>query len=129
MGASVVTAHRPQPRWHDARVAVTRLIAVDDAPVLAELQQANREFLAPWSPRREPAHYTLQGQRRAVADALVAHAKGTVLPHVILADGEVVANQGSDKRRCGPPTQAGTRSSRRFLARYSASNTFRTPLT
>ena len=71
-------------------MAVTRLIAVDDAPVLAALQQANRGFLAPWSPRREPAHHTVQGQRRAVADALVAHAKGTVLPRVMLCDGEVV---------------------------------------
>jgi [ribosomal protein S5]-alanine N-acetyltransferase len=71
-------------------VAVTRLITADDASVLAKLQQANRAFLAPWSPRREPAHYTVQGQRRAIADALVAHARGTVLPHVILCDGEVV---------------------------------------
>jgi len=71
-------------------VAVTRLITAGDAPVLAELQQANRNFLAPWSPQREPAHYTVAGQRRAVADALVAHAKGTVLPHVILCDGAVV---------------------------------------
>jgi ribosomal-protein-alanine N-acetyltransferase len=71
-------------------VAVTRLITADDAPVLAELQQANREFLAPWSPERTPVHFTVAGQRRAVADALVSHAKGTVLPHVILADGDVV---------------------------------------
>jgi ribosomal-protein-alanine N-acetyltransferase len=69
---------------------VTRLITADDAAILAELQQANRAFLAPWSPWREPAHYTVQGQRRAVADALVAHARGTVLPHVIVFDGAVV---------------------------------------
>jgi ribosomal-protein-alanine N-acetyltransferase len=71
-------------------VAVTRLITADDAPVLSALQEGNREFLAPWSPQREPSHYSVQGQRRAVADALVAHAKGTVLPHVIVADGAVV---------------------------------------
>jgi [ribosomal protein S5]-alanine N-acetyltransferase len=69
---------------------VTRLITADDAPVLAELQQANREFLAPWSPERTPAHFTVAGQRRAVADALTSHAKGTALPHVVLADGDVV---------------------------------------
>ncbi|HEX3978976.1 MAG TPA: hypothetical protein VHW96_22085 [Solirubrobacteraceae bacterium] len=28
-------------------VAVTRLITADDAPILAELEQANRKFLAP----------------------------------------------------------------------------------
>jgi ribosomal-protein-alanine N-acetyltransferase len=77
-------------RCDDADVAVTRLITGDDAPVLAELQQANREFLAPWSPQREPMHYTVTGQRRAVADALAAHAKGRVLPRVILSEDEVV---------------------------------------
>ncbi len=71
-------------------VAATRLITVDDAPVIAELQQANREFLAPWSPERAPAHFTATGQRRAIVDALASHAKGTVLPHVILSDGDVV---------------------------------------
>lgn len=71
-------------------VAVTRLITADDAPVLSELQQANREFLAPWSPMRTPAHYTVEGQRRAIAEALAQHAKGTALPHVILCEGEVV---------------------------------------
>jgi ribosomal-protein-alanine N-acetyltransferase len=71
-------------------VAVTRLITVDDAPVLSDLLQANREFLAPWSPQRSPGHYTLEGQRRAIADALALHEKGTALPHVILCDGEVV---------------------------------------
>ena len=71
-------------------VAVTRLISADDAPTLAALQQANREFLAPWSPQRSPAHYTVEGQRRAIAEVLALYAKGTALPHVIVADGEVV---------------------------------------
>jgi [ribosomal protein S5]-alanine N-acetyltransferase len=69
---------------------VTRLITAHDAPVLADLQQANREFLAPWSPRRDPRHITLEGQRRAIADALAQHARGTALPHVIVSDGAVV---------------------------------------
>ncbi len=71
-------------------MAVTRLIAAADAPVLAELHAANREFLAPWSPDRPAGHYTADGQRRAVADALVLHARGRALPHVILCDGAVV---------------------------------------
>ena len=71
-------------------VAVTRLITADDAPVLSELEQANREFLAPWSPRRSPAHYTVEGQRRAIADVLALYANGAALPHVILCDGVVV---------------------------------------
>jgi ribosomal-protein-alanine N-acetyltransferase len=77
-------------RCDDARVAVTRLITADDAPVLAALQQANREFLAPWSPERPRTHATVEGQRRAVADALALHAKGTALPHVIVCEGAVV---------------------------------------
>ena len=80
----------PGTRWHDARVAVTRLITADDAPVLAELHRANREFLAPWSPERDPRHYTTEGQRRAIAGALAQHEKGTTLPQVILCDGAVV---------------------------------------
>jgi ribosomal-protein-alanine N-acetyltransferase len=71
-------------------MAVTRLITGDDAPVLAELQQANREFLAPWSPRRDPRHATVDGQRWAIADVLARHAKGTALPHVIVSEGAVV---------------------------------------
>ncbi len=69
---------------------MTRLITADDAPVLAELQQANREFFAPWSPERPRTYATVEGQRRAVADALALHAKGTALPHVIVCDGAVV---------------------------------------
>ncbi|HEX3689377.1 MAG TPA: GNAT family N-acetyltransferase [Solirubrobacteraceae bacterium] len=71
-------------------MAVTRLITADDAPVLAELQRANREFLAPWSPQRSAVHFTVEGQRRAVADVLALHAQGKALPHVVLCDGEVV---------------------------------------
>jgi ribosomal-protein-alanine N-acetyltransferase len=71
-------------------MAVTRLITADDAHVLAELQQANREFLAPWSPRRDARHATLEGQRLAIADALARHARGTALPHVIVSEGAVV---------------------------------------
>ncbi len=70
-------------------MAVTRLITADDAPVLAELQQANREFLAPWTPWRDPRQFTIEGQRRAIAAALAQHQKGTALPHVILSDGAV----------------------------------------
>ena len=71
-------------------MAVTRLITVDDAAVLSALQHANHEFLAPWSPARPASHYTVEGQRRAAADALVLHARGTALPHVIVSDGAVV---------------------------------------
>jgi [ribosomal protein S5]-alanine N-acetyltransferase len=71
-------------------VAVTRLITAEDAPVLSELMEANAAFLAPWSPRRPPAYATVAGQRRAITGLLAAYVKGTVLPHVIVCDGDVV---------------------------------------
>jgi ribosomal-protein-alanine N-acetyltransferase len=83
-------------------VAVTRLVTVGDAPALAELQQANREFLSPWSPERAPTHFTVDGQRQAIADALAQHEKGTGLPHVILYDGAVVGRVTLSDIRRGP---------------------------
>ena len=71
-------------------MAVTRLITAGDAPALFELQVANRDFLAPWGPERPPRYFTLEGQGRLIADALVGHARGTTLPHVIICDGAVV---------------------------------------
>ncbi|MFZ1994284.1 MAG: GNAT family protein [Solirubrobacteraceae bacterium] len=71
-------------------MAVTRLITADDAPVLAELLQANREFLAPWGPDRGPRYFTAGGQRQLIADARALRDRGTALPHVILCDGGVV---------------------------------------
>jgi ribosomal-protein-alanine N-acetyltransferase len=91
-----------QATWEDGGVTVTRLITVGDAPVLAELQQANREFLAPWSPERAPAHFTVDGQRRAIADALAQHEKGTALPHVIVCDGAPVGRVTLSDIRRGP---------------------------
>ena len=77
-------------RWHDAPVAVTRLIAADDAPVLADLLVANRAFLAPSSPERPPAYDTVEGQRQAIAEALTRYEAGTSEPRVIVCDGAVV---------------------------------------
>jgi [ribosomal protein S5]-alanine N-acetyltransferase len=71
-------------------VAVTRLITAGDAPVLAELLQANREFLAAWGPDRGPRYFTVGGQRQIIADALALHERGTALPHVIRCDDGVV---------------------------------------
>ena len=68
-------------------VAMTRLIAADDAPVLADLLVANRAFLAPSSPERPPAYDTVEGQRQAIAEALTRHEAGTVEPRVIVCDG------------------------------------------
>ncbi|MET0414973.1 MAG: GNAT family N-acetyltransferase [Actinoplanes sp.] len=68
----------------------TRLAAVDDAPALAAQLRANRDFLAPWEPARSDEYFTDDGQRQVLADMLRQWADGTTLPHVIVADGEVV---------------------------------------
>ncbi len=68
----------------------TRLVTADDVPALVDLMRANREFLAPWEPLRTDEFFTLEYQDTAVAEALKQHELGTVLPHLILDDGEIV---------------------------------------
>lgn len=68
----------------------TRLITVDDVPVMMDLLRANREFLAPWDPIRDADYYTIDGQRAAIETALSVHEQGTNLPHVIVSEGQVV---------------------------------------
>ena len=71
--------------------SATRLVTLDDAPVLAELLRANREFLAPWEPVRDDGYFTGDGQRAVVEAALDGRERGATLPHVILDDsGRVV---------------------------------------
>ena len=71
-------------------MAVTRLVAEDDAVELAELLQANREFLAPWDPLRPDDYFTVDGQRAVIATALAQHARGQTLPHLVVDSGRVV---------------------------------------
>jgi ribosomal-protein-alanine N-acetyltransferase len=71
---------------HDAPVGATRLVTLDDAPVLAELLRVNRDFLAPWEPIRGEDYVTVDGQHAVIRDALEQHEQGSTLPHVILDD-------------------------------------------
>ncbi|MGH8890072.1 MAG: GNAT family N-acetyltransferase [Acidothermaceae bacterium] len=63
----------------------TRLIRVDDAPVLARLLVVNREFMAPWSPIRDEIYYTDDGQRALIRELLERHERGETLPHVVIS--------------------------------------------
>ena len=74
----------------DEGMDATRLVTLDDAPVLAELLCANREFLAPWDPVRNDDYFTVDGQRAVIAEALARFGRGSALPHVILASGRLV---------------------------------------
>lgn len=68
----------------------TRLVSVEDVPVITKLLRENRAFLAPWEPARADAYFTEEGQRALIEGALQAHQRGMVMPHVILDDGELV---------------------------------------
>ena len=69
----------------------TRLICLDDVPVLVELLAANREFMGPWEPDRDETFFTTAGQHVLVRAALERHDQGATLPHVILDEtGRVV---------------------------------------
>lgn len=71
----------------DVRV---RLVEPDDAARLAGLLQENRDFLAPWEPIRPESYATVPGQLARIEESLGEHERGTKLPCVIEADGEVV---------------------------------------
>lgn len=68
----------------------TRLVTIDDAPALAALLRANREFLAPWEPDRPDSFFTVEGQRWVIEDAQEQYARGLGVPHVIVDSGQVV---------------------------------------
>jgi len=78
-------------RGNNGPVPTCRLITPDDAPVLAELVRANREFLAPWEPRRGEEYFTEAGQRASIGASLAEQQYGRGLPWVIIdPDGAVV---------------------------------------
>ncbi len=69
---------------HHGWVSVTRLVTLKDAPALAELLRASRDFLAPWDPVRSDDYFTAVGQLAVIRGALAQHEQGSALPHVIL---------------------------------------------
>jgi len=71
-------------------MATTRLIAIEDAPLLAGLLALNREFLAPWEPIRPDDYFTAAGQRHAIEDALGQYEHGIGVPHVILERDHII---------------------------------------
>lgn len=68
------------------RVTITRLVASEDAPALAEMLRVNREFLAPWEPLRSEDYFTADGQHAVIRNDLHQYEQGSKLPHVILDD-------------------------------------------
>ncbi|WP_425309908.1 GNAT family N-acetyltransferase [Ammonicoccus fulvus] len=73
--------------------ARVRLIELTDADVLAELYATNREFLAPWEPRRDASFATPEGQSIAVRGLLHFYEQGSCWPGVILTDDDAIAGR------------------------------------
>lgn len=65
---------------------VTRLLAPEDAPALAEHLTESRTFMAPWDALRDDRFFTPEGQRTQIGEALKGHAAGTAAPFAILGD-------------------------------------------
>jgi len=61
-------------------------VGLDDAPTLAELLRANRDFMAPWEPVRGEDFFTIDGQRDVILNDLAEHERGAKQPHVIVDD-------------------------------------------
>lgn len=78
---------------HSGAMRTTRLVAVDDAPVIAALLVDNRDFLAPWEPVRSDEYFTVEGQRKIIEAGLERKAQGISLPHVILGEEGVVVGR------------------------------------
>ncbi|KAA1373637.1 GNAT family N-acetyltransferase [Aeromicrobium fastidiosum] len=70
-----------------------RLASLDDAPAIASLLTANRDFLAPWEPLRDESWFTADGQRAAIAAVLAHHEAGTSAPYVVLDDDDAVVGR------------------------------------
>jgi hypothetical protein len=55
---------------HDCGATQIRPVSLEDAEPLVDLLRANREFLAPWEPIRDPEFHTLAGQRTEIEKLL-----------------------------------------------------------
>jgi ribosomal-protein-alanine N-acetyltransferase len=69
---------------------VLRGLTTDDAGALAEAYGRNREWLAPWEPRRAESFFTEAGQRREVAASLVERDAGRAEPLVLVDADRIV---------------------------------------
>lgn len=68
---------------------VTRLLTLEDAPVLAQLLRDNRAFLEPWQPARRDEYLTERAQQQVAAKALQDYDQQLSVPLVIQDAGRV----------------------------------------
>nr|WP_305965200.1 GNAT family protein [Streptomyces sp. IMTB 2501] len=67
-----------------------RLVSVDDAEALHAAYVANREYLAPWEPRRPDSSFTVAGQAERIAERLREFTERRVVPWVFEYHGSIV---------------------------------------
>ncbi len=65
-------------------MSTIRLLALDDAPALAELLRSDWDFLAPWMPLPSEGQFTADGQRALIRTVLDRCQQGLSLPYAIL---------------------------------------------
>jgi [ribosomal protein S5]-alanine N-acetyltransferase len=70
-------------------MAVTRLVSLDDAAVLARLVTENWDYLAPWNAVQPEDYFTEDGQRARLARDLAARERGAMLPLAVVNGGAV----------------------------------------
>jgi [ribosomal protein S5]-alanine N-acetyltransferase len=71
-------------------VTVIRPLTLEDAEALVDLVCANREFLAPWEPIRDPEHFTLAGQRAEIEKVVSDQQRGLTVARVILDQDRII---------------------------------------
>ncbi len=70
--------------------AALRPVRIGDAPALAALYQAEREFLAPFEPERDGTFYTASGQARILERTIALRTAGFAERFLIMVDEELV---------------------------------------
>jgi len=67
-----------------------RLLARDDAGLLASAYVKNRDHLSPWDPERSEGFFTTPWQEGITAQQLAGHGAGASLPLVLATEGAIV---------------------------------------
>ena len=75
---------------HDSVVTEIRPLTLEDAEALVDLVYANREFLAPWEPIRDPDHFTLAGQRAEIEKVICDQQPGLTVARVVLDKDRII---------------------------------------
>ncbi|MDX3378361.1 GNAT family protein [Streptomyces sp. ME02-6991-2A] len=67
-----------------------RPVSIDDAEALHSAYVANRDYLAPWEPRRPDGFFTVEGQSERIGEQLKQFAERRVVPWVFESDGVII---------------------------------------